>query len=34
MKNKWVFIYFLTNERLTHEIRYLKYIVINIRSHK
>ena len=34
MENKLIFIYFLTSKKLTYEIRYLRYLVINIRSHK
>jgi len=34
MKNKRVSMYFLTNKRLAHEMRYLKYLIINTKSHK
>ena len=33
MENKWVFIYFLANEKLTLGMRYTRYLVINTRSH-
>ena len=31
MENKWTSIYFLVNEKLTHEMKYLRYLIINIR---
>ena len=34
IENKWIFIYFFTNERLMIEMRFLRCIVINTRSYE